>query len=99
MATQLITSMTEAWNPTQYRDTFRDDVMALVKKKHEQGQAQQITEVKVDALEETPDTADLTELLRQSLQGSGRRSRRKEELPPPPSARKPGRTRAPRSMH
>jgi DNA end-binding protein Ku len=98
MATQLIASMTEAWNPTGYRDTFRDDVMALVKKKHEQGQAQQITEVRVEAPEETPDTADLTELLRQSLQGGSRRPRRKEDLPPP-SARKPGRTRASRSMH
>lgn len=99
MATQLISSMTEAWNPAQYRDTFRDDVMALVKKKHEQGQGQQITEVKVEVPEETTDTADLTQLLRQSLQAGGRRPRRKEDLPPPPSARKPGRTRASRSMH
>jgi DNA end-binding protein Ku len=99
MATQLIESMTEAWDPTQYRDTFRDDVMALVKKKHEEGMARQITEVKVEAPEETADTADLMELLRQSLQGNGRRSRRKEEMPPPPSARKPTRVRASKSVH
>ncbi|GIZ52361.1 non-homologous end joining protein Ku [Noviherbaspirillum aridicola] len=92
MATQLIDSMSEEWNPGQYRDTFRDDIMALVKKKFDEGLAEEITDVQVEEPETTGNVVDLTELLRQSLQGAGARAPRKEPAPakkaPPPAARK-----------
>lgn len=89
MATQLIESMTEEWHPEEYRDTFRDDIMAMVKKKYDEGLADQITDVKIEPPEETGKVVDLTELLRQSLQGTTRRASKSEaSKTPPPAARK-----------
>lgn len=91
MATKLIESMSETWDPTEYRDTFRDDIMNLVEKKIKEGQAQKISDIEVEMPEEEADTEiDLAELLRQSLQGSKQRSSRKgaANRVPPPSARK-----------
>lgn len=100
MATQLIESMTEDWAPAQYRNTFRDDIMALVKKKYDAGQAEEITEVSIEEQEDSNNVVDLTELLRQSLQGKAGRAPRKEAVPkktaPPP--RKTA-TRASKSVH
>lgn len=102
MATQLIDSMTEEWNPTQYRDTFRDDILAMVKKKFDEGLAEQVTDVKIDLPEAADQETDLTELLRQSLQGTAHRTRRKSTpgKVPPPAARKPAaRARTSKQVH
>lgn len=91
MATKLIESMSETWDPAEYKDTFRDDIMNLVKRKVKEGKAQKISEIKVEVPEEETDTEiDLAELLRQSLQGSKQRPARKgaADRVPPPSARK-----------
>jgi DNA end-binding protein Ku len=103
MATQLIDSMTEEWNPAQYRDTFRDDIMALVKKKFDAGQAEEITDVQVEEPADSSNVVDLTELLRQSLQGAGARAPRKSSATkkaPPAAARKSTtRARASKTVH
>lgn len=73
MATQLIDSMSEKWNPAQYKNSFRDDIMVLVKKKFDAGLADQIAEVEEalpETYDETASETDLTDLLRQSLQGT-----------------------------
>lgn len=75
MATQLIESMTDEWDPSRYSDTFRDDIMALVKKKFDEGLAEEILEVDVEEPESASNVVDLTELLRQSLQGKGASAR------------------------
>ncbi|HVL75497.1 MAG TPA: Ku protein [Noviherbaspirillum sp.] len=105
MATQLIESMCDRWDPEQYRDTFRDDIMALVKQKADAGLAQTITEVKAEEPKEEAEEVDLTELLRRSLQGNGKAARtsaRKDDgkKAPPPAARKSaGRTRTSKAAH
>lgn len=104
MATQLIDSMTEEWAPAQYRDTFRDDIMALVKKKFDEGLAEEITDVRVEEPETTGNVLDLTELLRRSLQGAGNRSGGRKATPekkaPPAAARKPAtRVRGSKTAH
>jgi DNA end-binding protein Ku len=103
MATQLIESMSEEWNPAQYRDTFRDDIMALVKRKFDEGLASQITEVGVEEPEEAGETVDLAELLRRSLQGTAHRTAHKNAAPkraPPPGARKTAlRSRTTKAVH
>ncbi|RZI44612.1 Ku protein [Herbaspirillum sp. HC18] len=98
MATQLIDSMTEDWHPDEYKDTFRDDIMALVKKKFDEGLAETISDVEIEAPEETGNVVDLTELLRKSLQG---RTQRKEPAPKktPPPARKRATARASKTVH
>jgi len=102
MATQLIESMTEEWRPEQFRDTFRDDIMAMVKKKFDAGLAEQISDVKIELPEETSNVVDLTELLRQSLQGRSQGTARKSAAPKktvPPPARKRANARASKSVH
>ena len=70
LAAQLIESMSEKWDPSQYHDTFRDDIMALVKRKIDAGQAEIIADVAPDKPEEKSDNViDLTEILRRSLRG------------------------------
>jgi DNA end-binding protein Ku len=103
MATKLINSMSEDWDPAEFKDTFRDDVMALVKKKFDEGLAEEITDVKVEAPEEEAAETDLTELLRRSLQGALPRTARKSAASdrPPPVARKAAhaRGRAAKTVH
>jgi DNA end-binding protein Ku len=70
MATQLVDDMAAAWDPSQFRDSFKDEVMALVDKKVKAGQTE--TVVQPDAAEPTgksADIIDLTELLQRSLKG------------------------------
>jgi DNA end-binding protein Ku len=103
MATKLINSMSEDWDPAEFKDTFRDDVTALVKKKFDEGLAEEITDVKVEAPEEEAAETDLTELLRRSLQGALPRTARKSAASdrPPPVARKAAhaRGRAAKTVH
>ncbi|MDB5729050.1 MAG: Ku protein [Noviherbaspirillum sp.] len=92
MATRLIESMSDEWDPSQFKDTFRDDIMALVKKKFDEGQAHVISEVKVEAPEMETDDTDLTELLKRSLQGVSPRPARSSgsaaaKKQPPPAQR------------
>ncbi len=99
MATQLIDSMSESWDATQYRDSFRDDIMALVKKKFEEGKATEIgAPAQEPAEEEEGGEIDLGELLRRSLQGVGKsakpaRQPRHDGARPPPAARKSAQSR------
>jgi len=95
MAAQLIDSMSTTWDPVQYHDTFRDDIMAMVKKKYDAGEAEQITKVQLEAPEATAGTADLAELLRRSLQGASPRAAKKAaaKSAAPSAARKRATTR------
>jgi DNA end-binding protein Ku len=78
MATQLIESMTEPWKPSQYKDTFRDDILALAKKKVKEGKAQTITDVKVRAPKvESVSGKDLLALLKQSIEAKPKPQKRK----------------------
>lgn len=100
MTTQLIENMAEQWDPVQYRDTFRDDITALVKKKFDEGLAEQISDVKVEQPEEGATVIDLADLLRRSLQGVAQRPARKsatEKTPPPKVAR--ARSRPAKTVH
>lgn len=89
MAEQLIADMTEAWDPTRYRDTFRDDVLALVERKAGAGEIEQVT---VDSGEEpapfTANVIDLTDLLRRSLKGETRSAPRKKPARAAPAGKK-----------
>nr|WP_315212608.1 Ku protein [uncultured Duganella sp.] len=68
MALSLVEGMSEEWKPEQYRDTYKDDVLALVKKKVKAGQTKTITAAEP---EEKPAKAsnvvDLVALLQDSL--------------------------------
>jgi DNA end-binding protein Ku len=68
MAKKLIDDMSDAWDPSQYHDTFRDDIMALVDKKVRAGKTEEITEVEAPhESRQSADILDLSDLLKRSL--------------------------------
>ena len=68
MALSLVEGMSEDWNPAQYRDTYKEDVMALVKKKIKAGQTKTITAAEPEAKAARPsNVVDLVALLQDSL--------------------------------
>ena len=75
MAEQLIAGMSGHWNPSSFKDEYRDDVLALVRKKVKSGQVHTIVEA--EPSEEEPRRArtqvmDLLPLLKESLEAHGR---------------------------
>ncbi|MGC1172634.1 Ku protein [Polaromonas sp.] len=72
MAKQLVDDMTSKWKPEAFRDSFKDEIMALVEKKVKAGK----TETVLQPQEEEPGRGsaqiiDLTELLQRSLRSKG----------------------------
>lgn len=68
MALSLVEGMSEAWEPEQYHDSYREDVLALVKKKIKAKQTKTITPPTLEPEEEhDSNVIDLVALLQQSL--------------------------------
>ena len=88
MAQRLVEDMTEQWDPSQYHDTFKDNVMALVERKLKDGKLEAVAEEPADE-DSGADVIDLTELLRRSLGG-----KRKDQEPEPPKGKSASRRRS-----
>jgi DNA end-binding protein Ku len=71
LAKRLIDDMTEKWDPSQYKNTYHDDLMARIKEKIKKGQTEEITEPSKEEKPRTAQVIDLADLLKQSL-GKGR---------------------------
>nr|WP_315400559.1 Ku protein [uncultured Duganella sp.] len=68
MALSLVEGMSEQWKPEQYHDTYKDDVLALVKKKVKAGQTKTITAAEPeDKPAKASNVVDLVALLQDSL--------------------------------
>ncbi len=70
MATKLVEGMTEPWQPERYRDTYHEDLLALIEKRIEAGQTELITEPAKEE-EERPakgEVIDLMALLKRSVE-------------------------------
>jgi len=104
MALSLVEGMTEEWDPEQYHDTYKNDVLALVEKKVKAKQTKSIT---VPAPEKkaapSSNVVDLVALLKQSLGGKGKAAAAEqpeeadgtdEEADAVPRARKPAAAKA-----
>jgi len=96
MAMALVEGMSEDWKPNQYHDTYREDVLALVKKKIKAKQTKTITMPDPDEKPaKTTNVIDLVSLLQASLgKKPGKAAARDDdddddEPPPPKRARKP----------
>ena len=73
MARKLVDGMTAKWNPDEYRDTYHEDLMALVEKRIQAGQTEVITEPSEEG-EERPakgEVIDLMALLKRSVETKG----------------------------
>ena len=77
MAEQLVAGMTEKWNPKQFHDEYRDDVMKMIEKRIKAGQTETISTGEEEE-EDRPrsEIKDLMPLLKQSLEKRGRSSSR-----------------------
>ncbi len=73
MARQLIASMSEPLNLRKYRESFRSDILALVKRKIKAGKGAVVPEPESQpAATQRGNVIDLTELLKRSLNGQDR---------------------------
>lgn len=82
MALSLVEGMSEEWDPEQYHDTYKNDVLALVEKKVKAKQTRSITVAAPETKEKTAsNVVDLVALLKQSLRGKpkGRAAADEEE--------------------
>ncbi len=74
MAQRLVDGMTAKWNPQEYRDTYHEDLMALIEKRVQAGQTEVITEPSEEG-EERPakgEVIDLMALLKRSVETKGK---------------------------
>jgi DNA end-binding protein Ku len=71
MAEQLIEDMSAHWDPAQYQDHTRDEIMALVHEKMDKGEISRVEPVNAPAEGGGAEIYDLTELLKRSLKGGG----------------------------
>lgn len=69
MALALVDGMTAQWEPEQYHDSYRDDVLALIERKVRAGQGKTLTRPEAATQAAPRETADLVALLQQSLSG------------------------------
>lgn len=72
MAKRLVEDMTSEWEPDEYRNTFEDQIMALVDQKVDAGEIQAVEAEEPDEERQSADVVDLTELLKRSLGGKTR---------------------------
>ncbi len=96
MATDLVADMSSEWNPDDFKDSFKDEIMRLVDRKVEAGDTESVTPVEAAEAgsQGGAKIIDLTELLQRSLRkggksGSGKPAEADEE--DAPSSKKPAR--------
>ena len=76
MARQLIKEMSAPWDADEFRDSFKDEIMRLVRQKAEAGEVQSVEKIEAPAQDgrKGAEIIDLTELLKRSLQGGARKN-------------------------
>lgn len=68
LAEKLVEGMVESWDPSQYRDDFREDVMALIDKKVKAGEFNSVSHQRAPAKKRAAaPVVDLVDLLEQSV--------------------------------
>jgi len=97
MALSLVKDMTETWQPEQYQDTFRQDILSLVKKKVKAKQTHVLTEPDAELDEassrKSSNVVDLMQLLKASIGG---KSTRPAKSTPTKTAAKSSKTSTPK---
>jgi DNA end-binding protein Ku len=68
MAEQLVEAMVKPWNPEEYRDDFRDDLLRVIEEKQSSGQAEAITPAQPSGVPGEGKVVDIMALLRRSVE-------------------------------
>jgi DNA end-binding protein Ku len=82
MARQLLDGMTAEWNPDEYRDTYHEDLLALIDKRIQAGQTEVITEPSKEEEERPPkgEVIDLMALLKRSVEAKAKAGKPAKEV-------------------
>jgi len=94
MARRLVEGMSAPWKPDEYRDTYHEDLLALIQKRVQAGQTEMVTEPS-PAEEKRPakgEVIDLMALLKKSVEEKGKV--RRPQTPAKGRGRKSGRKAA-----
>jgi DNA end-binding protein Ku len=93
MAQRLVDDMTQEWRPEEFRNTYREDLLARIDEKIQAGQTHQLTEPDGEAPKrESAKVIDLMSLLKQSIDRRGASGHGGRETPPrggPSGSRRP----------
>ncbi len=81
MAEQLVMDMSGKWNPEEFRDSFKDEIMKLVREKVETGDVQTVAQPEEMEAQRGAQIVDLTELLQRSLKKNGEKGDRESAAP------------------
>ncbi|MGF6349668.1 Ku protein [Variovorax sp. W2I14] len=107
MAQQLVEDMSGEWDPTEYKDEFKDEILRLIDRKVKAGQTETVTQPDPEEGQSTEGKGakiiDLTELLQRSLRSKGGKTKAvandededEEADAPAPRAKPPARKRKP----
>lgn len=68
MAMSLVEGMTEKWQAENYKDTYRDDIMALIEKRIKSKQTKVLDETEVASPAKSSNIVDIMALLKQSIE-------------------------------
>jgi DNA end-binding protein Ku len=93
LAEQLLSALVEEWDPNQYSDEYRNDLLDLIKRKVEEG-GRKITEMPGKEPDAGSKVIDITELLRRSVEAAEKAaSKPAGKKAHEPAEPKPGRKR------
>ncbi len=77
MGERLVEAMVGQWRPEKYRDDYREDLLALIERKVEEGKTKVVDETPPAAPKRPGKVIDIMDLLKRSVEQAGR----KEEAP------------------
>lgn len=100
MASRLLDDMTTPWDPEQFRDEYRDDLMATIEEKIESGRTHVVDEADAPARRQSGKVIDLMSMLQRSIderKGSSGKSTEAGKKKATSSARKTAKTPARKS--
>ena len=94
MALRLVEGMSATWKPEEHRDTYHEDLLALIEKRVQAGQTEAVTEPAEDEKKRPAkgEVIDLMALLKKSVEAKGKV--RRPQAPAKARARKGGRKAA-----
>ena len=76
LALRLIKDMEEKWNPAQYKDTYREDLLKRIEEKVKAGQTEEITAPEKEKTGGKAEVIDLMALLKKSVAGRAKKPAR-----------------------
>ncbi|MDO9420866.1 MAG: Ku protein [Herminiimonas sp.] len=81
MGEQLVKDMSGDWNPEEFTDSFKEQILHLVDEKVKAGETEAVTQLEPNESGESAKIYDLTEMLQRSLKGSKQSKADENDVP------------------